>query len=184
MTGYEEYFYVLDFLPEGKSVMRTREVLAQGMGSSFFTLLEVVAKEGVTLMSYQKVYIGKDERKEISHIKRRITYGDLTTSSKAELPAVVKKIVLEREKDFVHFFNVCSPISMRLHQLELLPGIGKKHLEHILDQRQKKPFESFEDLRSRVPLLTDPIALVTQKVQEELQGNVKHYLFVKPYIQP
>jgi len=182
MTGFEEYIYVLDFLPEGKSMMRIREALAQGIGLGHFTLLEVVAKENVSLMLGNKVYIGKEERKEISRIKRRIGYPELSSASKMELPGVIKKIVMEREKDFIAFFNTCSPISMRLHQLELLPGVGKKHLEHILSVRQAKPFESFEDLKARVPLLSDPVSLIAQRVIEELQGDVKHYLFVRPYV--
>ena len=36
-------------------------------------------------------------------------------------------------------------MNKRLHQIELLPGFGKKHMQEIIKQRQEKEFESFEE---------------------------------------
>jgi len=60
---YEEYAYVLDYLPHGRSEARHRYragALVQAVGEEFFTLLEAIAKEGVILKSYDRVYVGKD----------------------------------------------------------------------------------------------------------------------------
>jgi len=115
---------------------------------------------------------------EISHIKRRIRYEDLTGFAKSELEHAVRKIVEEDEKRFVDFFNKAQPITVRLHQLELLPGIGKKHMWEILEARKEKPFESFEDLKKRVKLMPDPMKIIVRRIMQEIHGSEKHTIFV------
>lgn len=176
----EEYARVIDFLPDGRSADREREPTAQLLGEKYFTLLEVSIKRSVPCALGQRLYIGKDERPEVEKIRRRIEFNDLTATARNELPLVSKNIIHDREADFVMMFNKAGPISIRLHQLELLPGIGKKHLQEMLDSRQQKPFESFKDIQHRVPLLPDPGNLIQTRVTEELQGTSKYYLFVRP----
>lgn len=176
----EENGLVLEYLPTGRANDREREPLAQVVGDRFFTLLEVTPKEGEELRLDEKVYLGKGEREKVKRIKRRITYGDLTSAAKAELEPALRKIVHEREEEFVRFFNKCGPVSMRLHQLELLPGIGKKHLTEILEQREIKEFENFNDIKKRVTLLPDPAGLIVLRVLKEVKGEEQHFLFVKP----
>lgn len=175
----EDFGYVLDFLPTGKSMDRNREPVAQIIGTKFFKLLEVTIKPGKTVSLEQKVSIGKDNRIEVDRIKTRLSVSELSNTARAELIPVLRKIVAEREPDFVNFFNKCGSVSIRLHQLELLPGVGKKHLEEILSEREK-PFKSFEDIKTRVPLLTDPASIIVQRINNEITGIEKYYLFVKP----
>ena len=175
----EETARVIDFLPDGRAAEREREPVAQLVGEKYFTLLEVSVKAGVKLALGQKIYIGKDERPEVEKIKRRIDFNDLTATARNELPIVAKQVIHDREPEFVNMFNKAGPISIRLHQLELLPGIGKKHLKEILESREK-PFVSFKEIQSRVPLLPDPANLIFTRVQDELHGDSKYYLFVRP----
>ena len=84
----------------------------------------------------------------------------------------------EREKEFVEFFNSAQAINTRLHQLELLPGFGKKHTEEILTGREKKPFKSFEDIKSRVSNLPDPKKAVEKRIVEEIIENPRQHLFI------
>jgi len=176
----EEYARVIDFLPDGRAADREREPVAQLLGEKYFTLLEVSIKRGTQCSLGQRLYIGKDAREQVEKIKSRIDFNDLTAASRNELPLVTKQIIHDREAEFVNMFNKAGPISIRLHQLELLPGIGKKHLTEILGCRSEKPFENFKDLQSRVSLLPDPVNLIATRVAEELQGNSKNYLFVRP----
>ncbi|MCX8198318.1 MAG: DUF655 domain-containing protein [Candidatus Micrarchaeota archaeon] len=176
----EEYARVIDFLPEGKASDRQREPTAQLIGEKYFTLLEVAMKRGVSCYLGQRLYIGKGAREHVEKIKGRIEFSDLTAAARSELPLVTRQIINDREAEFVNMFNKAGPISIRLHQLELLPGIGKKHLKEILDARGEKPFESFKDMQSRVSLLPDPANLIATRVAEELQGATKNYLFVRP----
>ncbi|MEM2962970.1 MAG: DUF655 domain-containing protein [Candidatus Anstonellales archaeon] len=180
MGEMEEWAYVLDFMPQGMAASREAEPLAQVIGTKFFTLLEVILKPGVAVSIESKVYVGRDKRVEVDRIKRRIGVRELTNTAKTELHPVLKKIVQEREKDFVQFFNKCGPISIRLHQLELLPGVGKKHMEQILEERELRGFETFADIRNRVTLLSDPLNIIVTRIARELEGVEKYYLFVKP----
>jgi putative nucleotide binding protein len=176
----EEYARVIDFLPEGRAMDREREPTAQLIGEKYFTLLEVAIKRETQCSLGQRLYIGKDARAEVEKIKKRVEFNDLTATARNELPLAIKHIIHDREADFVNMFNKAGPISIRLHQLELLPGIGKKHLKEILESREEKPFESFKDVQSRVPLLPDPTNLILTRVSEELHGDAKYYLFVRP----
>ena len=76
------------------------------------------------------------------------------------------------------FRSKAQPLSTRMHQLELLPGLGKKHMWQILESRDEKPFESFADLKNRVKLLPDPEKAVQRRISQELEGKEKHRLFV------
>jgi putative nucleotide binding protein len=176
----EVYARVIDFMPDGRATDRLREPLAQLLGEKYFTLLEVSIKRGATCSLGQRLCIGKEGREEVEKIKKRLDYQELSATSRSELQIVARNIIAEREADFVNFFNKAGPISMRLHQLELLSGIGKKHLQEILDAREGKPFESFKDIQSRVTLLPDPANLLLSRINEELQGASKYYLFVRP----
>ena len=176
----EDKAIVLDFLPQGKSSSFKPEPLAIVVGTSHFTLLEVVPKPNVELKPLEEVYIGKDAREKVDHIKRRINYDDLTGNAKEELERIIEKIILDNEKKYVNFFNTAGSISLKRHQLELLPGIGKQHLEDILRERQQKPFESLKDIESRVKFLTSPLAILRRHILNELEGNEKYYLFARP----
>ena len=144
--GMEDYAIILDYLPLGRPdderPLYKREPIAFGIGEKYFTLIELIPKKGVELKPYERVYIGKEKRNKIEYIKRRITYDELSAAAKSELPYVVGKIVEQNEKTFVDFFNKAGPITTRFHSLELLPGIGKKLMWEILEEREKKPFEN------------------------------------------
>jgi putative nucleotide binding protein len=66
-----------------------------------------------------------------------------------------------------------------MHQLELLPGLGKKHMWEIIEARREDPFKSFADLKARVKLMPDPEKLVAKRILQELEGMEKHYIFVE-----
>lgn len=175
----EDYAIVLDYLSKGKSDSYKSEPVAQVLGTSFFTLLEVVPK--VSLKILDKVYIGKEERKEIDHIKKRLLFKELTSTAVSELENAVNRLVEEEEKKFLNFFNSSGSITIRRHQLELLPGLGKKHMLQLLEERKKKPFESFKEIEERIKLMPDPKHVIVKRIIEEMKGeDPKHYLFVRP----
>jgi putative nucleotide binding protein len=65
-----------------------------------------------------------------------------------------------------------------MHALELVPGIGKKYMWQLINEREKKPFESFADLQKRTEL-PNPVKLITKRVMEELEGDSKYRLFTR-----
>jgi len=186
----EEYAIILDYLPLGyvKEGIPTykRKPVAQAIGKEEFTLLELIPKEKISLDIHQKVYIGSGKREEISRVNRRLKFDDLTSTAKVELNYVVEEIIKSKEDKFIDFFNKSGPISTRLHQLELLPGIGKKHMWDIIKARKEKPFENFEDVKKRVPMLADPVKLISKRILLELdatkdkKGKRKYVLFTRP----
>ncbi len=175
----EENAIVLDYLPTGRSSSARSEPVVQLMGEEKFTLLEAVPKKPDIKIG-ERVYIGKGERDKISVIKGRLAYGELTEGAKNELLVAISAVIRSNEKKFVDMFNNAGPLNIRIHALELLPGIGKKHLSAILDARDEKPFESFEDISKRVALLQNPVKLLAERVVLELKGDSRFYLLTRP----
>lgn len=174
----EEYAYILDYLPYGKSDDPRRQPVVQLIGETFFTLLEAYPKMGVTPQVGMRTYVGKGDRETIGSIRGRISYEELTSASKSSIHDIIIKIINTREKEFVDFINRCGPINIRVHQLELIPGIGKKLMQTIIDERDKAPFQNFSDLEKRVHISRLP-EFLAQRIEEELKGS-KYYLFVRP----
>ncbi|VVB74195.1 Uncharacterised protein [uncultured archaeon] len=181
----EEHALVLDYMPTGKPSASKTEAVAQVIGKDFFTLLEVTPKAGIHLNVGEEIYVGKDERPKVELVKGRIMYKDLTSNSLSELEDVIGKIIESKKDKFLAFFNTSRAISLRRHQLELLPGMGKKHMLLILDERDKKPFASLEEIPIRVKGTPEPVKMLVKRVIGELEGSEdKHYLFVRPPAEP
>ncbi len=179
MTDKEDYAIVLDYLPNGYPLGGRMMPVAQAIGEKTLALLELVPRRGISLEVKEKVYIGPDKRDKIYYIAGRLQRDKITETAKIQLQEFVEKLVAEQEKKFVDFFNNAPPINMRLHQLELLPGFGKKHMQEILAEREKKPFESFEDMKARVSNLPDPKKAIEKRVLEELLEKQRFSLFIK-----
>jgi putative nucleotide binding protein len=180
---YEDFGIVLDFLPHGSPSdprpIHLREPVAQVLGETFFTLLEVVPAKDVTLQSQERVSLGKETRDKVERIRQRIGYDDLTATAKNELPHAIQKAIEVNESKFVEFFNKAGPLTTRLHQLELLPGVGKKLMWTILQEREKGPFKSLADIEERIKGLDAKGSLV-KRILLEIQGKDAYFLFVRP----
>jgi len=179
----EEYAIVLDFLQHGYAddsrPFHRKEPIVQAIGKSFFTLLELVPAEGIKLKPYDEVYIGEGKRDKISYIRGTLFATKLTQTAKSELNFIIEKIVMANEAKFIEFINKAGPISLRAHMLELLPGIGKKHSLELLNAREKEPFKSFEDIKTRVTSIPEPNKVIVQRIMDELEGKDRYRLFVR-----
>jgi len=179
MTEKEENAIILDYLPYGYPLGGKGQPVAQAIGEKTLALLELVPRRGVTLETKEKVYIGPEKRDKIYFIAGRLQREKLTETAKIQLQEYIDKVVAEQEKKFVDFFNSAQAINTRLHQIELIPGFGKKHTKEILAEREKKPFESFEDIKSRLKSVPDPKKAVEKRLIEELSERQRFNLFVK-----
>ncbi|MEK6926748.1 MAG: DUF655 domain-containing protein [Nanoarchaeota archaeon] len=175
----DEYAIILEFLPNGYPLEGKMMPIAQAIGKTNLTLLELVPRRGINLEIGQEVYIGEGKRPEIYYIFGRLKREKLTESAKVQLQEFIKKVVEEKEKEFIDFFNKAQAINKRIHQIELLPGVGKKHMQEILKQRQDKEFESFEDLKNRVQNLPDPKKAIEKRIFKELTSLERYNLFAK-----
>ena len=94
--GKEEITIVLDFLPNGYPFddrpMYMKTPIAQAVGKSKFTLLELAPKKGIHLQPHEEVYIGEGKRDKIHHIVGRLAFDKLTQTAQAELEVVIKDI--------------------------------------------------------------------------------------------
>ncbi len=178
----EEKAIVLDFLPNGYPFDNTpsykKNAIVQAFGKAHLVFLEFVPKKGITLQPTQEVYIGDGKREEIHHIIGKLDIDKLTGTAESGLKEAVYDFVHKHPERFIEFFNKAQPLTTRMHQLELLPGVGKKHMWEIIESRDEKPFESFEDIKKRVKLMPDPEKAIIKRIMAELGGQEKHKLFV------
>lgn len=177
----EEKAMVLDFLPNGYPFdtrpAHMKTPIAQAVGKEHFVLLELVPKKGIFLQPSEEVYIGEGKRDKIHHITGKLPFEKLTQTAQSSLEEFVASTVRQNQQRFVDFFNNAGPINMRRHQIELIPGIGKKHMWEIIEERKVKPFESFADIHQRIKLLPDPEKAIVKRILSEIKGNDKHLLF-------
>jgi len=177
---FEEYAYILDFLPRGYP-RETRpqfmsKPIAQAIGEDFFMLLELIPKLNVNLAIGERVFIGKGFREKIDRITRLLGYEDLTSFAKDELTRIVEKIVKDHENRFVSFLNNAPPLTTKMHSLELLPRIGKKTMWIIIKERERTPFTSYEDFEKRTGV-SNIVKIITERILTELKGGERYYLF-------
>lgn len=180
---YEDYGYILNILPypsrRAPKIVQFAGSCVEIIGERYFTLLEGVLKKNASVTVGERVALTRGPESKIAFIIGRLSYRELSGSAQAEIPEIVEKIIASNEKEFVEFFNKSQPISPRMHALELIPGVGKKHMLAILRERSINPFKSFKDIKERTGI-PDPIKLLTKRVLEELmEENPKYRLFVK-----
>src|SRR3990167_8017568 len=173
----EENAIVLDYLPHGYPLEGKMMPIAQAIGEKNLILLELVPRRGIVLEIGEKVYIGEGKRDKIYYIIGRLQKEKITESSKEQLKKFIEQAVKEREKEFVDFFNNADAINKRIHQIEVLPGLGKKYTKEILDQRDTKKFESFEDIKKRIPNLPFPEKTIERRIFQELTESERYNLF-------
>jgi len=177
---YEEYAYVLDFVERGKSsTVRGREgIIVTGIGEDRLTLLEILGVPDSSFEVGERVYIGKEGRTKVLSVLGKMVHGKISSTAQNELAGVVEIIVNQNEKKFIDYINNSQPLTPRIHALELIPGIGKTYMKLILEEREKKKFESFDDLQNRVGL-KEPIKQICKRILEEITGETRMNLFVK-----
>ena len=179
----EDYAYILDYLAQGRATDSKfrREPTAYALGGLEFKLFELVPKPGAVMNVGQKVYIGRepDQKTEIMGVKRRISHNELTSAAQKELAFVIEQAVKEQEVRFVDFYNKAEAITTKFHMLELLPGLGKKTMWALVEEKKKGEFKSFDDMERRIPVLRQPMRLIAQRILKELENaNEKYRLFV------
>ena len=152
---------------------------AYAIGERDFYLYELLFEDDADVSIGDRIVVSpSEERKSIQQL-RTVEYEDLSSGATSELDYVVEEIVEANEDRFVDFYNDAQPITLRLHQLNLLPGIGKKLRNTILDERKRKPFESFEEVEERVSGLHDPEGVIVERIIEELrEDDLKYRRFV------
>jgi putative nucleotide binding protein len=180
----ENFAYVLDYLPNGRQTERGfhREPLALAVGETEIKLFELVPRPGAKLATGMRIPLLPQENvpPPIDHVRRRLSFEELTATARGELPNALERIVRANSERYLRFFNEAPAVSRRFHLLELLPGIGKKTMETIVEERRRAPFKSFDEIESRVHMKA-PERLIVGRIEQELSGvEDKYRLFVAP----
>ena len=157
MNENENYALVL-----GQIKTKDNKNTANVVGTERFTLLHIELKDGVDVNPQDKILLTKYSD-EVEKINYRISYDNLSNSEKEELNRAIHRIILTDEKKYV--------------------GISRKAGTKIVSEREKKDFESFEDINKRVSIIDDSEELIFKRVFYELtEPNNKNenqcYLFV------
>lgn len=184
---YEDWAWELEYLPHGyvddPRPMHLRDPILQVIGEHYFSILEVIIdREKGNSFKFEpgkRIFIGKGDQNVLGHRFKRIGYDKLTINAKAELPRILEGIVTRDPARFLAFFNNSQPITTKMHQLELLPGIGKKTMWQIIDARKKKLFDSFADITERAGI-GKPEGIIVKRLLKEIENpNEKHIIFVR-----
>ncbi len=178
----EQYAHVLDVLPNGRQTEHGfhREPLALAIGDDELKLFELVPRPAAALAPGERISLLPQAgvAPAIDHVRRRLGYDELTVAARAELTAALEAIVRENAERYLRFFNEAPAVSRRFHLLELLPGIGKKTMQQIVDERRRAPFRSFAEIEERLGL-KNPERLIVARIEQELSGvDDKYRLFV------
>jgi putative nucleotide binding protein len=164
-----EYAVVLDYLPHGRPdddrPQYKKPPLAYGIGESAFRLVELTLADDADVGIGDRVVIEPADDRESVERLRDIDYGDLSNSAVSELDYVVEEIVEREEQRFVDFYNDAQPITLR---------------NNVLEERKRKPFESFAELEERVSGLHNPKDVLVDRIIEELRDDdLKYKTFVR-----
>ena len=173
---------VVDFLPRGSPSddrpQYERSPVAFAVGEADFRLVEAALTDdaGVNIGDRIETDPPGGNVKQL----RTVDYGELTSTAESEVEHAINEIIDADTRRFVDFYNDAQPITTRLHVLNLLPGIGKKLRNNVLDERKRKPFESFEDVERRVSGLHNPREVLVERIIEELrEEDLKYRVFAR-----
>ncbi|KPN31718.1 helix-hairpin-helix motif [Halolamina pelagica] len=178
-----EHAVVLDHLPYGRPdddrPQHQKPEIAYAVGEEQFDLFELTLVDGADVSIGDRIVVAPDADRDLVDRYREIDHGDLSRGAEQELDYVIEEIVDRHPQRFLDYFNDAQPLTLRLHQLNVLPGIGDKLRDDILESRKRQgPFESFEDLEERISGLHDAKGVVVERIIEELTEDVKYRAFV------
>ena len=173
---------VVDFLPRGSPSddrpQYEKSPVAYALGEDEFRLVEIALTDDAGVNIGDRVEI--DPPGENVKDLRDIDYGELSSTAESEIEHAIGEIIDADTQRFVDFYNDAQPITTRLHVLNLLPGIGKKLRNNVLDERKRRPFESFEEVEERVSGLHNPREVLVERIIEELrEEDLKYRVFAR-----
>jgi putative nucleotide binding protein len=171
---------LLDVLPNGRPdddrPPSQKSPVAYGLGTDSFRLYELALDGDADVAVSDRVALDGPAVGRYNEVD----YDDLTRNAAAEVEYAVESIVDADEERFVDFYNEAGPITLRLHQLNLLPGVGKQLRNNVLDERKRGPFERFEEVSERVSGLHRPREVIVDRIVEEVRkDDLKYRTFAR-----
>lgn len=176
---------VLDLLPNGRPdddrPSYEQPAVAYAVGDEEFRLYELELADDTDAGIGDTVTIRPAEARTAVDRFREVSYDDLSNAAGSELEYAVTQIVEGDPERFVGIYSEADPLSLRMHQLDLLPGVGDTIRNSVLDARKRGPFESFDDVEERVSGFHDPRDTLIERILTEFRDEDLNYrLFVRP----
>lgn len=173
---------VLDYMPRGRPdddrPQYEKSPIAYVLETDKFGLYEVTLSDDAKVNIGDRVEIDPPEDAVVA--SREIDFQTLSSTARSELEHAINDVIDENESRFVDFYNEAQPITTRLHVLNLLPGIGEKLRNNILDERKRGPFEEFDDVENRVDGLHRPREVLVERIIEEIrEEDLKYRIFAR-----
>ena len=82
------------------------------------------------------------------------------------------------EERFVRYVNTAGLVTAQFHPLGVMPGVGKAVLKSILQRREAREFESYQDISANTGW-RDPVESITARIHGEMAGRTGARLFVR-----
>jgi putative nucleotide binding protein len=169
---------VLDLLPRGytddERGRYERSPVAFAVGVEDFALYELRLVDDADVSIDDRIDLDHDAIEEANEVD----HAGISGGAQSELEYVVAEIVERDAERFLEFYEEAGPVTLRRHQLDLLPGVGETIRDGILDARKRGGFDSFADLEERVDGLHDPEGTVVERILAEIRDeDLKYHLF-------
>lgn len=139
-----------------------------------FTILEMLGKPCVRYTVGESV----DINESVSSVIGRLDYKNLSLVATDEIPLVIQKIVEVCEERFVQYINNAVLVTAQFHPLSVMPGVGRVTLKSILERRDIKKFESYDDISTNTHW-QNPAESIIQRIRDEIMGRTSTYIFVR-----
>ena len=137
---YEEYAYVLDFNPRGKSsTVRGRDgIIITAIGENNIQLLEILGVPHSIFDVGERIYIGKEGRTKVLSVLGKLEYEHISSSAQWELPDIFQKIIEHTKPKIVDWINKGKPLTP--NQIEKLITIIIKNKQDLSQGIIRKVF--------------------------------------------
>lgn len=173
--------YILDILPYGhidrQKMSRSGKPIVQAIETPGFNLFEMSYDKDQEITMQEKIKVQNKPGTQLGKVLKRLNYHGLTQTSKELLSSTIELHLDDMEDRYVKILNNAGPITKKRHSLSLLPGIGEKIMWKIIEERQKKPFKSYEEFNERISV-NDIKGVLTKRILNEIiDDDFKHYLF-------
>lgn len=138
-----------------------------------FVLARLKPKEGISnQMAGERIWIGKDRsrREVVDTVLGMTSVERLSNAAGLDLPLIIQLFIEENAGHFINsFFNKAGPLSLKQHAFELLPGIGGKKAQQMVEIRGRVGFKTLEELNEKCAI--DAAELLANRFHQEMSDR-------------
>ena len=96
-----------------------------------------------------------------------IRLKDISGSANQELIGAISEAIISNPDTHLGFFNRASPMNLKFHSFQLLPGIGNSKALQMVDERGLSGWESFEQVDESCGI--ESVRLLAERYVKEME---------------